>query len=168
MLEHQDRPPRLARLDEQHRAVDKRPSYRCHGCRDPLEWTLAALADAGTTQTAGLRPSWKGRTDADAPIAPRTYYYLDGIVHRPLSPPAGHGGGCRAHGDDLAFRGSAEFHCFSFGEPFKGGTRAAIIPTVRPPPPPPQGLESGLAAATLTRESYQVAMGVQTSRWHWI
>lgn len=57
----------------------------------------------------------------------------------------------------------------SSGEPLQGGTRAAIIPTARPPPPPPQGLESGLAAAaTLTRESYQVATGGQTSRWHWI
>ncbi|KAH0599381.1 hypothetical protein MHUMG1_02168 [Metarhizium humberi] len=94
------------------------------GRRDPLEWTLAASADAGTTQTAGLRPSWKGRdvkvqTDADAPHR-STHILL--LVRR--------------------------------------GTRAAIIPTARPPPPPPQGLESGLAAATLTRESYEVAMGV--------
>ncbi|KAF5128437.1 hypothetical protein E5D57_009376 [Metarhizium anisopliae] len=56
----------------------------------------------------------------------------------------------------------------SFEEPSKGETRAAIIPTARPPPPPPQGLESGLAAATLTRESYEVAVGGQASRWHWI
>lgn len=93
--------------------------------------------------------------------------YLDGIVHRPLSPPAGHGGGCRAHGDELAFRGAAEFQCclVLWRTPSRG---KAIIPTARPPPPPPQGLESGLAAATLTRESYEVAAGGQTSRWHWI
>lgn len=70
------------------------PSTNVHGidaidgCRDPLEWTLAASADAGTTQTAGLRPSWKGRdvkvqTDADAPHRSTHILLLVSGWHRP-------------------------------------------------------------------------------------